>query len=289
MTLDKKARSYLIGKFHHGKNCFARILDRVLGCAALTVFLFSVFWSLHLRLISSLILALTASLTLEILWLMVAKYRRERFIAAQLEEIRRECALEKILLLSKGEFRSLSREIFAEETGRSQFQSVLGGLFLPEEKIFCYAFPNHPQNPVGIQQILLLYRKIKRLHAQSALLLSAAPFEEDASAMPERLGIPVHILGQEALLEAVPPQSISDEQVMDALHARMSAQLTREKVKRSFLAENKQRAYLLCALLLIAWSFFIGFNLLYPILAALCVFLSFYSYISGKKEKNSAA
>ena len=156
-----------------------------------------------------------------------------------LEEIRRECALEKILLLSKGEFRSLSREIFAEETGRSQFQSVLGGLFLPEEKIFCYAFPNHPQNPVGIQQILLLYRKIKRLHAQSALLLSAAPFEEDASAMPERLGIPVHILGQEALLEAVPPQSISDEQVMDALHARMSAQLTREKVKRCLLYTSR--------------------------------------------------
>ena len=90
MTLDKKARSYLIGKFHHGKNRFARILDHVLGCVALTVFLFSVFWSLHLRLISSLILALTSSLTLEILWLMVEKYRQERFIAAQLEEIRRE-------------------------------------------------------------------------------------------------------------------------------------------------------------------------------------------------------
>lgn len=104
--------------------------------------------------------------------------------------------------------------------------------------------------------------------------------------MPERLGIPVHILGQEAHWSR-PPQSISDEQVMDALHARMSAQLTREKVKRSFLAENKQRAYLLCALLLIAWSFFIGFNLLYPILAALCVFLSFYSYISEKRKKTT--
>jgi len=287
MKLDKSMQAYLKRKYFKGKGRGAQLLDLVFGRLLLFAGLFAFFWLIHAGLANSLIFSLTATIVLSLVVHMARRHRQEKFLQKEMQRVKNECALEKLTLLSREEFQDICLTVFKRHTKLRSFRRVLGGYYHVRRRLFCYAFGNHPENPVGVQQMLLLYRKLKKINAAGALILSAAPYVEEASAMSERLGVDIALLDKEAILRyaQVPSISVSEEEVVGAIRAEMSTQGMRDQLKQAFFAKSKQKAYLLCAALLILWSAATGFNLIYPIVAAICVFLAFYTYFNQKRRE----
>ena len=90
--------------------------------------------------------------------------------------------------------------------------------YYPKEGCFCYAFHNHPKAPVGIRQMMAVYRKLQRLGASACCLLSASSYVDDAAAFSRRLGISFTLLGQKALL-AFAAQTLPPAAFIKAKHA----------------------------------------------------------------------
>lgn len=279
MELDKAQKRYFEKKFFKGKGRVARILDAVLGRAFLCAALCIVFWFLRFGLAGAIIASISATLIWSVLSYAFHQYRYEAFLSRTLEAFRRQCILEKLILLEEDEYRQIAEQVFLRQFPDSTLEPKLGGFYDAQCRLFCCVFPNHPSIPVTSQQILNLYRKRKRLGAKQCAVLSASEFDAAAQEMCNRLDI--EMLGQDTLFAAAEDArlSVSQEDIENAIDAEMQTTLTREKVKQTLLSANKSRAYLFCAALLVAWCFLFRFNILYPILASVCVFLAFLPHL----------
>lgn len=283
MQLNKRAIRYFKSKRRGGKNTMARALDIAFGALILALVLFFLFWRMHLGVRIAIVLGLTAAALLMVLYAGFSRYRLEKYITKELAALKNECALEKLTLLSDDDFQEICREIFAAH-GAEGGEETLGGTFLSEQELFCFAFQNHPENPVGVQQILLLHRKLKKLGAKKALVLSPSPYQEEADAMSRRLQAEIALLGQEEFLALNNPNiTPSQEELQKALDAKV-ARPVRESPKHSFLRKEKAKAYLLLGVFLLCWYALTGFSILYPIIAALCFGLSLVCYLSGRHK-----
>ena len=236
---------------------------------------------------AALILGICTALALLALYAGFCRYQLEKYISKELDVLKNECALEKLTLLSDENFWEICLEIFAQH-GAVDGEQTLGGLYLPEQQLFCYALQNHPENPVGVQQILLLHRKLKKLGAQKALLLSPAPYQDEADAMSQRLNAEITLLGQQEFLELNHPLiAPSEEELQKALCAKI-AHPAFGSPKSIFLRREKSKAYFLLGIFLLCWYGLTGFSILYPIIAALCFSLSLFCWLSGKEQRSSS-
>ena len=283
MQLDQKAIRYFKRKRRGGKNSIARGLDLLLGALLLSALLFFLFWRLHMGIRAAIILGISTALALLALYAGFCRYQLEKYISKELEALKNECALEKLTLLSDENFWEICLEIFAQH-GAEGGEQTLGGLYLPEQQLFCYALQNHPENPVGVQQILLLHRKLKKLGAQRALLLSPAPYQDEADAMSQRLNAEITLLGQKEFLDLEHPLiAPSEEELQKALLAK-THHPSFENPKSIFLRREKSKAYFLLGIFLLCWYGLTGFSILYPIIAALCFSLSLFCWLSGRPQ-----
>ena len=157
-----------------------------------------------------------------------SRYSLEKYISKELVALRNECTLEKLSLLCDEDFWEICREIFKKH-GAQGGEETLGGLYFADRGLFCCALQNHPEDPVGVQQILILHRKLKKLGAQKAFLLSPAPYQEEAGAMSRRLQTEIVLLGQEEFLQLEHPliaptqEAVSYTHLMVFLHKPQNA------------------------------------------------------------------
>lgn len=283
MHLDQRAIRYFKRKRRGGKNLFARALDLLFGSAALSFALFFLFWRMHTGLRQAIVLALTLSALLIVLYMGFSRYSLEKYISKELVALRSECTLEKLSLLCDEDFWEICREIFKKH-GAQGGEETLGGLYFADRGLFCCALQNHPEDPVGVQQILILHRKLKKLGAQKAFLLSPAPYQEEAGAMSRRLQTEIVLLGQEEFLQLEHPLiAPTQEELQKALAAKISRP-TAESPKSRFLRKEKAKVYLLLGLFLLCWYALTGYSILYPLASALCFSLSLSCWILGKKQ-----
>ncbi|MBQ9942417.1 MAG: hypothetical protein IJP03_05365, partial [Christensenellaceae bacterium] len=220
MELSKQTRQYLRRLYHRGKGPLARWADRILGSIAVFFILFCLFWMLHIGLARSAIGAgvLVALGNIALLWRRRSGF--EKFMEKQLKECRDQLALEKLLLLPRADFQKLCLSLFQQKCS-SPPAPVLGGWYFAEEKTFGYAFRNHPLQPIGVGQLLLLQRRLKRCNARRLLLFSTAPYEDNADLFAHRLGAAVLFFGPDELFALNSPLLyIAKEQAMEALDAK---------------------------------------------------------------------
>ena len=199
---------------------------------------------MHTGLRQAIVLALTLSALLIVLYMGFSRYSLEKYISKELVALRNECTLEKLSLLCDEDFWEICREIFKKH-GAQGGEETLGGLYFADRGLFCCALQNHPEDPVGVQQILILHRKLKKLGAQKAFLLSPAPYQEEAGAMSRRLQTEIVLLGQEEFLQLEHPLiAPTQEELQKALAAKISRP-TAESPKSRFLRKEKAKVYLL--------------------------------------------
>ena len=187
-------------------------------------------------------------------------------------------------MLPEAEYEAICRQLFAARFPDRTPRSAYRGYYYPEEACFCYAFHNHPKVPVGIRQMMAIYRKLQRLGASACCLLSASSYVDDAAAFSRRLGISFTLLGQKELLsfaaQTLPP--VSEAQLHHAIEEEMRHFYAEGGLIHNAVAPNKYRAYLTCAFFLLLWYFLFRFNLLYPIAAVLCLLLALASYRTSR-------
>ena len=96
MHLDQRAIRYFKRKRRGGKNLFARALDLLFGSAALSFALFFLFWRMHTGLRQAIVLALTLSALLIVLYMGFSRYSLEKFMSKVLVALPNQCTREKL-------------------------------------------------------------------------------------------------------------------------------------------------------------------------------------------------
>ncbi len=283
MELDVKEKRYFKCMQSGGRNTFARVLDSLFFSIICFLLIFCLFWSFKIRLVQALILAATVFFCALFLYFAYKRYKFEKFVAKELLRIENNCRLEKLAFSSPETFSHISSEIFVRHMGSEEYVKSLGGLFFPATKTFCYAFKNHPENPVGVQQFLVLQRKAIQLGAEKIVALSAAKYMSEASAMTKRMGTEVTLLDREEFLKEDLFLPV-DEELQKALRAEIEdRKIKGERI--SFLSPKKTRAYLLCAVFFLGWYAFFGFGAIYPVAAGVCLLLALLSHTLPRRSK----
>ena len=284
MQFTSRELRYFHHKYRGGKSIPAHILDCTLGAILLWALLFFAlrFFGAPWRgaLLLGLCLCISLGSFVAILW----RYRFQRFLSRELARLRRGVSLESLTLLPEADYEAICRQLFAARFPDRTPRSAYRGYYYPEEACFCYAFHNHPKAPVGIRQMMAIYRKLQRLGASACCLLSASSYVDDAAAFSRRLGISFTLLGQKELLsfaaQTLPP--VSEAQLHRAIEEEMRHFYAEGGLIHNAVAPNKYRAYLTCAFFLLLWYFLFRFNLLYPIAAVLCLLLALASYRTSR-------
>ena len=245
----------------------ARALDIVFGALVLALALFFLFWRMHLGVRIAIVLGLTAAALLMVLYAGFSRYRLEKYITKELAALKKRMRTGKLTLLSDDSFQEICQEIFAAH-GAVGGEETLGEPIF-RARLVLLRFSKPSENPVGVQQILLLHRKLKKLDAKKALVLSPSPYQEEADAMSRRLQAEISCSGKRNSRSGKPAHRPVRGGTAKALDAKV-ARPVRENPKHSFLRKEKAKAYLLLGVFLLCWYALTGFSVLYPIIAALC-------------------
>lgn len=274
---DKNIQKYIRRRFSKGKRALAKIMDAVLGRLAAFVVLFFIFWSLRTGISKAAVLSATIVGIYSCLALAFRQRALERFTRQYLESMADECLFEKLLLQEQSEFREFCRRLFLEYTNARSLEKGFGGFLNREQGIFCFVFRNHPANPVGPQQLQALSRIVRRAQARHVFVLSSSDFDEKARQICLKQSF--SILGKDKLLAFAKSCNISasEEEVYNAIKAEMTSSAQRQSLKALFLQSGKRSAYLLCAGILLAWTFIMGFNPIYAATAGVMVTLGLFS------------
>lgn len=287
MNFTPKEMRYFKHRYHKGKSVPAHLLDCILGLFMLFLFLLFLLRYLGAALRGAALLSLCLCGSAALFCTVYRRYRLERFLSMELDRLRRTLLLESLTLLPEQDYQEICRELFSQCYPDEAPVSVCGGLYFKKHACFCYAFHNHPQVPVGIRQMMALYRKLQKLGAKECCLITPSAYVDDARAFSERLGIRFRFLGQKELLchgqETLPP--IEEQTLHQALQEEMRKYYAKRSLRHSVFAPNKYRAYLTCALFLLCWYVLFRLSPLYPIAAGICCVFAACSYRATKREQ----
>lgn len=287
MNLSSKELRYFKHRCHGGKSTPAHLLDCILGSLMLLIFLFFLLRYLGAPIRGAALLSICLCVSIILFCTVYRRYRLERFISAETERLRNTLTLEALTLLPDKDYQKICRTLFLKRYPTHTPISVYRGIYFKEEALFCYAFHNHPQIPVGIRQMLSLYRKLQKLNASSCCLITPSSYVDDARAFSERLGIHFTLLGQKELLHHARASlpTIDTQKLHQALQEEMRQYYAKNSLKHTAFAPNKYRAYLTCAFFLICWYFLFRLSPFYPIAAGLCCLFAAFSYHAARKQR----
>lgn len=286
--MDKKLTRFLKKQYYGGKSLVARIFDGVLEGVLLFLFLFAALWLLRLGLLRAAIAAAVLCACMGIAALLVHRWRYERFLERKIREAQESLMLERLILMDGHARHALIRELFEAHTGQTRLHEARGG-WLADGRLCCY-LPNHPQNPVSVQQLSAVYRMLKQQQARGCTLLTAAGYTQDAQTMARRQFVNTELLGRAELcaLLAQAGHMPARQEALHALRAEMDQQkITAAQLKQAFLEQGKGRAFLLCAVLLGLWPLLGGFHIAFPLAAAACGSIALISFLRNKKHSRA--
>lgn len=277
--MDRKCKRYLL-KQMTGRTSIARIVDAILGSAFIFIALFLILWQTGVRVIQAAILAACIAALVRLFIIVRNKNKFEKYVNSSVEKLRRSLTIERLLLSS-------SRGIYIKRclqkaTGKESLQKKQGGY--AQSEVYAASLCNYPKQPATEQQLFEIYSKARRAGAASVYVLCTSDFSSGAREFALRKDI--KLIEKDVLIEMLKGTSLeaSKSEAMDALEAQAKVRLTREQFKQKLLNRSKTKAYALCAVLLTFWSFIVGFSIVYPLMASMCVAMAFYSYASGAKS-----
>ena len=277
--MSKKIKRYLM-KQMTGRSRAARTLDAVLGTAFAFIIFMLLFWQLGAGVYRSALLAGCAAALIRVFSVWRSNCKLEKYVDKSISKLRSSLTIEHFLLSSKRDeyiVRCLERE-----TGGKSFSKCGGGY--SDCEMFAAALFNYPKQPVNEQQLFEAYSMAKRSGASEVCVLCAADFSAGARELAQRRNI--KLIGKGAVLSILKGTELeaNEAEALHALEAQAKVRLTREQFKKKVLNRGKTKAYALCAVLLTGWSFVVGFSIVYPLMASMCVAMAFYSYASEAAE-----
>jgi len=287
--MNTKTKQYFL-RAMTGKTRAARLLDRLLLCAA--VYIIAYFWlrrQINHRLFSAWLAALAAGLALAcyLLWFSI---RLDRFTERETARLARLAVLERLLLLPPSRVMDV---LLGSDPALSAIRAVavvekgFVARFPDGKKVLYALLKKHPAEPVTATEVLLAHQQALSEGCTELVLYSTAEYCEEALALVRRgvidaaLNPPDRLLELARSLELVPDEACVQAAVAQQIAARRSL------VTSASILKGGPRRYLLCAALLCVLSCFTAYRLYYLLTAGFCLALAVLSARAAGKSQRS--
>ena len=281
--LNKTLRGYYKRMLYQNRGPVARGLDFL----ALRLVFFLSFWILFGQSLHSLwqgaVMALIATLAISAA-IEVAKERKlAAFIQRKRRELSQEYWLEQLVLMDGKEFSSLVVELIGS-MGYTVKGRLRGALICENQGEISMVFPvqYHQSYSISPQDALDMYRMAHSKEIEDIVVVATCPMADETRTFLHKL-YPTRfsVLSRATLLKAaertgkLPSPAATENALLEALRQN---EMSLQKLRMQALYSGKTKAYLFCGLVLLATTYFTGFNLYYPFVAALCFLLAFVSH-----------
>lgn len=288
MELQRQVYTYYKRKMYKGRSMAARAADflflRLFFLAAAYVVLLYFLRIMWLSAVLSALLTVSLSLALQI----YKNLRLNRYIGAEMEKLKKECLLEKIVMMDNAGYRRMVKKMLKNMGFEKAAASTIG--FEAEkngEKYFVKAFFLHPSEKAGVNETLNAFKLGIKTGALKVLLLSPSGFTREAEVFAKRHEN-IELIKSERFLNLAIEAGFktSDEEAGEAaLNAIRQNAVTPDDIKEGALQRGKAKAYMLCGILALVWSYIAGFQIYYPIIAMGCFLIAFYIHRKEDREK----
>ena len=287
MEYSKEITRYCKKKYRGGGTMLSAALNFVTAFIILFVILYAVlimrFQNVGITLTLSLLICASVFVTYR-LW---SKRRLNKFIKREIDNLQDAAISEYLLMLDNNEFNKAIKAVLKSLgfTG-IEFQSKLIKLKKEGVPMCAVVIKNHPTHKVTADDVLKVKTMCEQRSLACALLISTADFDDDAAAFLKRIGeiksvSPAELVRLVKSSGALNVDSLAQELAAKMLHS--SALSAKEAVDR-VLKKGKYKAFLLCGVLSLLWSYFGGFNALYVAISAVSFGVAALIYFKGKKK-----
>lgn len=250
-------KRYYKNRLYKNRTVFARALDfivlRLIIFAALYLWFKSNGTPSGLSVALSVIVTLMCCVAIEL----IKSIRLDRFIKKERVRLKREHALQTLLVLDRGEFSRIARFCFERTEGE--------GLLFAVQK----AAPLDPDD------VLRAYRMAKQKQAEAIHVFYATSATDSAVRMAGRFSdVDISLHGPDDILEYADELGLYlDAETLEAslIDGIVEEKRNRRKKKMVVFTSARARNYLLIALGLIALSFTTRFALYYRLMAGICI------------------
>lgn len=285
--LDKRLKAYYRQAMYKNKHFVARLIDFLairLGVFAVAY----VFFSLQMRSTTAgIVLALVITLFLSIVLALRRSIKLDAFVKAKREELCKDYLFEQLVVAPKKEFLSVVQSC-AKHVGYQPIKRHPFG-FLSDSgdgfALICAA-QLHPSTPVSAQLLLDFYREAATLGINEIIIVSTAPFSDEARAFARKLKqCSFKLISRDMLLDLAKRAGLlPDIKVVEAalLEELEHQRVTLKKLKGEALSALRAKSYLTSGLVLWIASTFMGRSLLYPIMGSICMLLAAISFFRGR-------
>lgn len=280
---DKRIKNrYIAKRYYKGRNALARWVDlvtsRLFAWAGLAVLLWR--WSGALGASLCLSGALVGAWSL-VFW-RIGRKKREEFATKLLHTLRREGALERLLLLTPQEFEGEAGPALLALARIPEGELVAGGWLDQRASVFLRVIFNHPKASVNVQQVFQAARRGRSLGAEKVVLFSAAPLSPAAKELADRMEM--SLLGREELIDHLPHLWPTPQEGEAILMDKARRDRPQRGALKRMAGPGRWKAYAVSALVLTLLPFVLGFSIWYPIFASASAALACISFAAGRQQ-----
>lgn len=288
MQMQRYVTAYYKRKLYKGRSGFARAADfvflRLFFFAAVYLVCIYSFRMIWLSVLLAALLTAALSFGLQI----YKGFNLNKFMNRELSRLKKECLLENIVMMGALEYRILIK-VMLKNLNCTGITAIKGGYLAAREgkTVFAKAFFIHPSEKVNANEVLTAYKTAKEKTATQFILLTPSEFNKEAQIFAKRQENIILIQSDEFLDLAVKSGfEINDEEAnQKAYDAIRKNAVTPDDIREAALSKGKAKAYMLCGIFALVWSYVSGFRLYYPIIAIACFVLAFYIH---RREQNQA-
>jgi len=260
----------------------ARVIDYVVLRLMLLFALFGVLLYFSRAIVVSLLIAIFITTAISLALVLVRRGRIRRYIERDMLRIKQKCLLEELTLMESGAFCDYISRLFDGLRGITPLEDG----FVAEKKGAVFrVFQNHPSALCDADDIL----KICRQHGGGqAVVVSLGEFSDAAKTFGSSLGMRL-ISGKTVLKMAAEKDMLPDEEAAQEKARREMSEtiITLDKLKQHAFDKAKVKAYIICGLVVMAWSFVMGFRIYYPIIAIVCFIMAALTFRRNKSHEES--
>jgi ABC-type multidrug transport system fused ATPase/permease subunit len=280
--MDAKLIRYYKKKLYGGRSTVARFMDYVVLRFMLLFTLFIILLYFSRSFTVSLLISIFLTLTVSLILVLVRRNRIHRYIERDMSRIKQKCLLEELTMMTIERYTDYFRQLVDGLTDISPTE--YGFTAKKDDTMFC-VFHNHPSSKCDVGDILKVVREYA---GQNTAIVSLSDFNEAAKTFAAGQGIKL-ISGQSVLKAASDKDMLPDEEVAQEKARREMSDtiISLDRLKQSAFNKTKIKAYILCGLIIMCWSFVMGFHIFYPIIAVLCFVMAAVTFRRSKLHEES--
>jgi len=282
--IDERLIRYYKKQIYGGRSVVARVIDYVVLRFMLLFTLFVVLLYFSRAIVVSLLIAIFITIAICLALVLVRRNRIRRYIERDILRIKQKCLLEELTLMESGAFCDYISRLF---DGLQNITPLEDGFLAEKEGAVYRVFQNHPSALCDADDILKIRRQRRN---ERIIIVSLGEYSDAAKTFGSSLGMRL-VSGQTVLKMAAEKDMLPDEEAAQEKARREMSEtiITLDKLKQHAFDKTKVRAYILCGLVVMAWSFVMGFRIYYPIIAIVCFVMAALTFRRNKSHEESQA